>query len=247
MSDEQNSAVFEQAMAQLRNSDLVGAYLTLQTIKGYGDSEIMMAAIVQQLGYTPGDQPEEKQSAAQPQETGEPTTENDLPELTLKVNASGSDMVTLQWNDLQGAVSYTVKRHGTGKEYQPLTTVTETKYNDRKVSGGVRYYYRVAAKMSDGKTVVSNEETITIGNAVQKPTATPTTGQGTGHSTPAQRPTPQPTATPTTGQGTGHSDPAPKPTPQPTQDAGHSSPGRTRGTVLLIIHIGIKSRKEGIR
>lgn len=172
MSGAQNNAVFEQGMALLREEDLEGAYRAFQSIAGYGDSAIMMAAIVRQLGYTPGDQPEETKTADQPQETKEPTPENDLPELTLNAKTSGNSMIVLQWNEIQGAVSYTVKRHITGKEYQPLTTVTETNYNDRKVSRGVRYYYQVAAKMSDGKTVVSNEKMIVIGNAASQ-TATP--------------------------------------------------------------------------
>ncbi|MGN7765294.1 glycoside hydrolase family 48 protein [Paenibacillus sp. 22594] len=72
--------------------------------------------------------------------------------------AAGDKKVTLSWNKVTGADSYTVKRSTTsGGPYTTLSDVTQATYNDTNVLNDTTYYYVVSATNEVGTSPDSPE------------------------------------------------------------------------------------------
>ena len=142
------------------------AYFLFSTIERYNDSRDFMQSIVNILGYTPS------KDKTLPHEDLITTTPIPTTETGLALNVSTSIGVnSLSWNSITGAKSYTIQRHRTNESYAVLDTVQQTSYKDTKVSGGFRYYYKIIANLSNGTTIISNEEIVITPS--EKQTATP--------------------------------------------------------------------------
>ncbi|WP_151735963.1 glycoside hydrolase family 48 protein [Paenibacillus tengchongensis] len=71
---------------------------------------------------------------------------------------AGDKLVTLSWNNVSGATSYTMKRAVTsGGPYTDVATVTQASYSDSSVVNGTTYYYVVSAANSVGSSPNSPE------------------------------------------------------------------------------------------
>ncbi|WP_150266700.1 glycoside hydrolase family 48 protein [Paenibacillus tepidiphilus] len=71
---------------------------------------------------------------------------------------AGDKLVTLSWNNVSGAASYTVKRATvSGGPYTDVATVTQAAYSDSSVVNGTTYYYVVSAANSVGSSPNSPE------------------------------------------------------------------------------------------
>ncbi|HKZ46995.1 MAG TPA: fibronectin type III domain-containing protein [Thermodesulfobacteriota bacterium] len=98
------------------------------------------------------------------------------PEPPVGVTAvSGSDSITIRWNLVQGATSYTVyysEKPGLAKvQGQSITGITATSCEHAKVNKGTMYYYVVTASNGNGESPPSTES----GAMLQSlPPATPT-------------------------------------------------------------------------
>nr|WP_150266532.1 glycoside hydrolase family 9 protein [Paenibacillus tepidiphilus] len=69
---------------------------------------------------------------------------------------AGDGKVSLSWNAVSGASSYSVKRSTTsGGPYTVLSTVTSPLYTDNTVVNGTTYYYVITASNSVGESVAS--------------------------------------------------------------------------------------------
>jgi fibronectin type 3 domain-containing protein len=77
--------------------------------------------------------------------------------------AAGNGQVSLTWNAVAGATSYTVKRSTiSGTSYQSVAgEVTSTSYADTNVSNGTTYYYVVAAVNAVGESADSSQVSAT--------------------------------------------------------------------------------------
>ena len=63
---------------------------------------------------------------------------------------------TLKWNAVEGADSYEIYRKYSGK-WSKIKTVTATKYTNKKLKVGKKYYYRIKAVVTvDGEKIVSS-------------------------------------------------------------------------------------------
>lgn len=75
---------------------------------------------------------------------------------------AGDAIVNLNWNSIDGATGYTLKRAtSTGGPYTTIQTTTETSYVDTNVINGITYYYIVTAINSAGESAPSNEVAVT--------------------------------------------------------------------------------------
>ena len=200
LSQDQHGETYNVARALLRAGKLEEAYFSFSSVAQYEDSQDFMEAIVEQLGYIPS-----KESASSPISSSTPSpmglAENAVPEtaeetlpsvLTLNVSTSNG-INNLTWNAISGAESYIIRRHQTNKAYADLVTIKQTSYKDTQVSLNFRYFYTVIAKMPNGKTIVSNEEIITVRNdnsSASKPNPTEETHQ-VAHFTAGSTPAPQ--------------------------------------------------------
>lgn len=87
------------------------------------------------------------------------------PKFTANASAINNS-VSLTWNSISGATSYSVERSTTaGGPYTPVASdLTETSYTDKSVTANTTYYYIVKAKLSDTETVTSSEVSATPTN-----------------------------------------------------------------------------------
>lgn len=100
--------------------------------------------------------------------TEEVTTEAPAPEkveepkVKLEVYSAKAASVTLRWNKVKGASKYYVYRSTKKKSgYKKIATLKSSKriYKDSKIKETKTYYYKVKAKLSNGKTITSNIRT----------------------------------------------------------------------------------------
>nr|WP_139367674.1 glycoside hydrolase family 6 protein [Bacillus alkalicellulosilyticus] len=86
---------------------------------------------------------------------------------------AGNEQVSLSWNAVSGATSYTVKRRTspTGALTTVATGLTSTSYTNTSLTNGTTYYYVVTAVNSAGESANSSQVSAT-------PTAPPTTPTG---------------------------------------------------------------------
>jgi len=84
----------------------------------------------------------------------------------------GNSKVDLNWNEVTGATSYTVKRSTTaGGPYTTIATgVTGTTYTDTDVTNGTTYYYVVTAIVNGSEGWNSNEASATPQASTDQPT-----------------------------------------------------------------------------
>ena len=200
LSQNQHRETYNIARALLRAGKLEEAYFSFASIEQYENSRDYMEAIADQLGYTPlNESALSSNTTFTPLHLGiQPTAAPSMEEetstavLTLKVSTSNG-VNSLNWNAINGAESYVIQRHQTDKEYADLVTIKQTSYKDTQVSLNFRYFYTVIAKMPNGKTIVSNEEIITVRNdnsSASKPNPTEETHQ-VAHFTAGSTPAPQ--------------------------------------------------------
>jgi len=103
-----------------------------------------------------------------------PEASETIPESPLHlVGVSGSNEVSLNWDSVENADSYTVKRATTpGGPYTDVATeVTSSSYTDTTVTNGTTYYYVVTAVNAIGESQQSNEVSVTPEEAVTAPSA----------------------------------------------------------------------------
>lgn len=118
----------------------------------------------------PGEKPDNGETGEKPDdgETGEkpdgeePDNDTEKPK---KVKVSASVRLTksgkaayMNWKPVDGAYAYKVQRSSKKDSgFQTIASLTEDarSYRDDSVQRGTRYYYRVAAKMKDGRTCYS--------------------------------------------------------------------------------------------
>ncbi len=194
---EEYEAIYLKALALLE-TDLSSAYFEFEKVRQYEDSELFMESIVRQLGYIPGKQNEETEEpdSIVPMPTITPTsiqtteltpaitqapttapTQTIVPTITLKIS-TGNNGNTLAWNSIGNSVSYSIqRRRANDGSYSEITTTNANSYTDRTAYANYAYYYKVIASLSDGSSIMSDEEYImTYGEkkATPKPmTATP--------------------------------------------------------------------------
>ncbi|WP_370741245.1 Kelch repeat-containing protein, partial [Longirhabdus pacifica] len=85
---------------------------------------------------------------------------------------AGDGEVELNWNSVNDATSYKVKRATTqGGSYVEITATSAASYKDTSVSNGTTYYYVVTAENAAGESGASNESTATPQAPQQKPQA----------------------------------------------------------------------------
>jgi fibronectin type 3 domain-containing protein len=78
------------------------------------------------------------------------------------VATAGNAQVSLTWNAVSGADSYSVRRGTTSGTYTTVATdLTTASYNDTNVANGTAYFYVVVAVNSGGSSGNSNEATAT--------------------------------------------------------------------------------------
>ncbi len=65
---------------------------------------------------------------------------------------------TLNWDAVEGAISYDISRKKGKKEYEVITNVTTTTYTDGKLKAGTKYTYKIAPVFmaANGETIVGN-------------------------------------------------------------------------------------------
>jgi fibronectin type 3 domain-containing protein/alpha-tubulin suppressor-like RCC1 family protein len=64
---------------------------------------------------------------------------------------AGTNMISLSWNQVSNAVSYSLKRATTsGGPYSTITDTLSCGYTDTRVTNGTKYYYKVTATSSFG-------------------------------------------------------------------------------------------------
>jgi hypothetical protein len=69
----------------------------------------------------------------------------------LAVTSSTANSISLSWNSVNGASSYTIYRSSSSSgSYSLITTVGSTSYTDSSLSAGTTYYYKVSATNSSG-------------------------------------------------------------------------------------------------
>ena len=167
-------STYDRALVLLEAEEYVEAYQLFSTISEHKDSAIFMAYIETKLGsefqiITP--EPTLAISSEQaattkqsPAPTEKPTaviTVAPTAEPTLSLNISISvGYNKLSWNSINGAVSYTVRRHRTNGSYADIITTNETSYKDQDVSDGYKYFYTVVANLQNGTTIFSDEQTV---------------------------------------------------------------------------------------
>jgi hypothetical protein len=93
-----------------------------------------------------GESPDSGQASATPQAPSVPAA----PTGVAAVSPS-KKKITVTWNAVSGAASYTVKRSTTnGGPYANVSTVTGTSYTNTGLTSGVTYYYVVSAANAQG-------------------------------------------------------------------------------------------------
>ena len=94
------------------------------------------------------------------------------PAPTGLVGLPANNQALLNWNGVEVATSYTVKRSASpGGPYTPVATgVTATNYTDSTVANGNPYYYVVSAVNGVGPSPDSDEVTVTPSSAPSVPT-----------------------------------------------------------------------------
>ncbi len=83
----------------------------------------------------------------------------------LKSIASASS-ISLGWDASTGATSYTIERKVDTGNFNALTTVSDTQYNDADVTQGTGYSYRVLASNSSGSSAWVETPTVSLAPTV---------------------------------------------------------------------------------
>ena len=85
------------------------------------------------------------------------------PVVTITLNSNGKPVVS--WATVEGAVKYKVYRSVDGGDYTLLTTTTNTKITNTKVTSGVKYRYKVVAiaSVSSANSAASAVKSVTVG------------------------------------------------------------------------------------
>ena len=91
-------------------------------------------------------------SCAVSSDLGEPAAEKNIPApggVTAWVISLGS--VTVSWNPVPGAASYSVFRSVTGQDdsFTRVKVIQETSWTDSGLEQGIEYYYRVSAALNN--------------------------------------------------------------------------------------------------
>lgn len=66
------------------------------------------------------------------------------------ISATSTSQLTIKWNAVNNATSYNVYRRKNDGSYALIKNVTTTYYKDSGLSAGTQYYYKIAAKNSNG-------------------------------------------------------------------------------------------------
>lgn len=75
-----------------------------------------------------------------------------LPAPVVKASLNSSNKPRLEWEPVDGAVSYMVYRSTTGSDpFKLMKTTTSTSYTNTTAENGITYYYKVRAVYSDTK------------------------------------------------------------------------------------------------
>ena len=75
------------------------------------------------------------------------------------VNAESTSKLSLSWDSVSYAESYTVRRRVEGGEYDDVKTVTGTTYTDSGLTAGTRYYYWIQANCVVNKEEITAKST----------------------------------------------------------------------------------------
>lgn len=103
-----------------------------------------------------GESPDSNQASATPQAPTVPAAPTGL------TATAGKRKVSLAWNGVSGATSYTVKRSTTsGGPYTNVATITGTSYTNSGLTSGVTYYYVVSAANTQGSGPNSSQVSAT--------------------------------------------------------------------------------------
>ncbi len=181
----ENKAEYDRALSLLRQGDYAGAYTTFAAVSNYGDSAARMAAIVNQLGYTP--------ASAQ---------DNPQPVKGLKPTVSWSS-IDLSWTAPAHATGYKIACRVKGTKGVQYRDYQQTSVRWTGLKPNTTYELTVIAVCGNVETTpcVFYVTTAAQPTPTPRPTKTPTPR-------PTKTPTPRPTKTPTPR-------PTKTPTPKP--------------------------------
>ena len=76
---------------------------------------------------------------------------------TIQLEAIGNQEVTLSWDSVSDATSYTLYQGTGSRTYSAITVVTDTPYTVEGLTNGITYYFAVSAINPGGESGYSNE------------------------------------------------------------------------------------------
>ena len=141
--------IYENALGLLNSGDFAGAYFQFASIPSYNDSKVIMASIVNQLGYTP----------ESPDDTLTPVT-------NLEVKETHKDSMTLSWTVVSHAQTYEVYYQQSGStEWVSAGNTDGTQITISPLTPGVSYNFKVVAasgKFKANEAIIQNQKIVTL-------------------------------------------------------------------------------------